>query len=124
MRLNRSIQLYPDSGTVHAYWRCHNRDFYLNDQPIKNMYFQCIERDLEYRKQKNVQINAFCIMGNHFHMATTYKNGSASLSNFMRYTHGLFDAQYNKTSDRSGSVAEGRPKTPLLQEQYSKFRFQ
>jgi putative transposase len=55
-------------------------------------------------------------MGNHFHMATTYKNGSASLSNFMRYTHGLFGAQYNKTSDRSGSVAEGRPKTPLIQD--------
>jgi hypothetical protein len=55
-------------------------------------------------------------MGNHFHMATTYKNGSASLSNFMRYTHGLFGAQYNKTSNRSGSVAEGRPKTPLIQE--------
>jgi putative transposase len=61
-------------------------------------------------------------MGNHFHQAITYTGGSNNLSKFMRYAHGLFGARYNRTKDRSGKVAEGRPKTPRVQNDYHAMR--
>jgi putative transposase len=48
-------------------------------------------------------------------MEVSYEDGSANLSNYMRYTHGIFGARYNCATQRSGKVAQGRPKTPLIQ---------
>lgn len=77
---------------------------------------KCMEESLQYQNQgENLAIHAFCVMGNHFHQSISYRNGSAKLSKFMRYCHGLFGARYNKIMNRSGKVAEGRPKTPRLQ---------
>jgi putative transposase len=71
---------------------------------------------MDYKKQhKNTKIHAFCAMGNHFHQATSYTNGSAHLSNYMRYTHGIFGLRYNQRNSRCGKVAQSRPKTPLIQ---------
>jgi putative transposase len=61
-------------------------------------------------------------MNNHFHQSVTYSNGSGSLSRFMRYAHGLFGARYNRGKGRSGKVAEGRPKTPRVQNDYHAMR--
>lgn len=110
---------------MHLYWRCHNREFYLKDHNVKDLYMKCIKDGLEYKDQgENCLVHAFCAMGNHFHLSVTYKNGSKSLSNFMRYTHGIFGARYNRKNDRSGKVAEGRPKTPRVQDDYHAMRLQ
>jgi hypothetical protein len=63
-------------------------------------------------------------MDNHYHQSVTYKNGSQNLSSFMRYAHGLFGARYNRGNSRSGKVAEGRPKTPRVQNEYHAMRLQ
>ncbi len=120
MRIKRSLQLWPESATVHLFWRCHNREDYLRDDSFKMLYMKCLEDALEYKNQKdNCMIYAFCSMSNHFHQSVHYKNGSSKLSNFMRYAHGLFGARYNRANKRSGKVAEGRPKTPLIQNESS-----
>lgn len=83
----------------------------------------CIEKALKYKKQgDNIQIHAYCVMNNHFHQSVTYTNGSENLSRFMRYSHGIFGARYNKQKSRSGKVAEGRPKTPRVQNDYHAMR--
>lgn len=117
MRIKRSLLLWPLSSTVHLYWRCHNREFYLQDTDIKSLYMNSVERALKYKNQgDHCKIHAFCAMGNHFHQSTSYSNGSQNLSNFMRYANSVFGASYNRTKKRSGKVAEGRPKTPLIQD--------
>jgi putative transposase len=95
----------------------------LQDNSAKDLYMKCIDDALEYKKQgENCQIHAYCVMNNHFHQSVSYKNGSASLSRFMRYAHGLFGARYNRGKGRSGKVAEGRPKTPRVQNDYHAMR--
>lgn len=117
MRIKRSIQLSPLNGTVHLYWRCHNGEFYLQNQDVKALYMGCLEEALKYKDQyKNCKIHAFCLMSNHGHQAVSYENASSNLSNFMRYSNSLFGARYNRVNKRSGKVAEGRPKTPLIQD--------
>lgn len=116
MRIKRSLQLWPLNATVHLYWKCHNKEFYLEEANVKDLYMECLEEALKYKDQyKNCKIHAFCAMGNHFHQSTSYSGGSTYLSNFTRYAHGLFGARYNRKNRRSGKVAEGRPKTPLIQ---------
>lgn len=116
MRISRSIQLSPISGTVHLYWRCHNKEYYLEKPSNKNLYLQSIEKSLNYKDHNtNCKIHSFCIMSNHFHQSLTYYNGSENLSNHMRYAHSVFGSNYNRLHKRSGKVAEGRPKTPLIQ---------
>lgn len=123
MRIKRSLQLWPESANVHLYWRCHNREFYLQDNNAKDLYMRCIDESLEYKKQgENCHIHAYCVMDNHFHQSVTYLNGSGHLSRFMRYAHGLFGARYNRNKGRSGKVAEGRPKTPRVQNDYHAMR--
>lgn len=117
MRIKRSLQLWPDSANTHMYWRCHNKEKYLESDEIKTLYMKCLEESLEFKKQKDYcKIYAFCSMSNHFHLSIRYKISSIKLSNFMRHSHGLFGARYNRAQKRSGKVAEGRPKTSLIQE--------
>lgn len=54
-------------------------------------------------------------MDNHFHSLMNYTQESSKLSNFLRQAHSLFGARYNKIHNRSGKVAEGRPKTSLIE---------
>ncbi|MEY4615407.1 MAG: hypothetical protein RJB66_367 [Pseudomonadota bacterium] len=83
----------------------------------------CLEKGLEHRpsthltklKQK-CKIHAYCAMSNHFHQVASYRDGSTHLSLFMRQAHALFGIKYNRAKRRSGKVAEGRPKTPLIQD--------
>lgn len=117
MRIKRSQQLWPLNGTVHLYWRCHNKEFYLKDDRNKSLYMNCLAEALKYKDTyRNCKIHAFCAMGNHFHQSASYTDGSENLSNFMRYAHSLFGIRYNRCIGRSGKVAEGRPKTPLIQD--------
>lgn len=122
MRINRSTQLWPLNGKVHLYWRCHNKEFYLQNNFFKELYFDCLERGLEHKPswltsklKEKCKIQAFCAMGNHFHQIAAYSEGSQNLSLLMRQQHALFGIRYNRANKRSGKVAEGRPKTPLLQ---------
>jgi hypothetical protein len=40
----------------------------------------------------------------------------------MRYSHGLFGQRYNRIKNRTGQVADGRPKTPLIQNEKHQIR--
>lgn len=117
MRLSRTIQLTPEAATVHMYWRCHNKEYYLNTIKNKNLYMSCIFETMNRRQyNENVKIYSYCVMGNHYHQSTAYYGGSHNLSSYMRAAHSLFGIRYNKSCLRSGKVAESRPKTTLIQD--------
>ncbi len=113
MRISRSHQLYLPSAAVHFMWRCHNKEHYLRSLMIKALYMLAVRESL--KKNKNVFIHAYCVMDNHYHQSVSYDETSEYLSNYMRYAHSLFGSRYNKLSQRSGKVAESRPKTCLIE---------
>ena len=53
-------------------------------------------------------------MSNHVHQQMSYQNGATKLSHFMRVAHGTFGMRFNRAFNRSGKVANDRPKTPLI----------
>lgn len=120
MKLSRSIILNEDSGLVHAFWRCHNKEFYFDNQNNRNLYMSCLNETIQLKNttyQGKIKFYAFCVMNNHFHKLVSYENGSQHLSNLMRRCNGKFGLIYNMRHNRSGKVAESRPKTSLIQNQ-------
>ena len=116
MRIPRSVQLYEDFNYVHLYWRCHNKEFYLANNKEKDLYLSSLKKAQKaYKEKGTVKPYAFCVMDNHFHQVTSYDDGSKNLSDYMRVAHSDFGREYNKLHNRSGKVAEGRPKTPPIE---------
>lgn len=116
MRIPRSLQLAEPNGFVHKFWRCHNREHYLSSDSIKELYLNCAKEALEKDSiHEHIKIHAYCAMDNHFHKIIQFLDSSAWLSSFMRRSHSQFGRLYNNIKNRSGKVAEGRPKTPLIQ---------
>ena len=55
-------------------------------------------------------------MNNHSHMLIDYWETSEDLSQFMRLSHSRFGFTYNRLHNKSGKVANERPKTPLIED--------
>lgn len=123
MRIPRRLQLMDKSGSVHKYWKCHNNDFLLDNDKFKDLYLNCSIEALQHKKiNKKVLMNAYSIMDNHAHMGLYYEDSSEHLSNYMRISHSKFGYQFNKISNRSGKVANERPKTPYVENDESLIR--
>lgn len=118
MRRPRSTLLFLECANVHLFWRAHNKEHYLSSCEVKEMYLRACHEELEKINRDGVKIRilGFCLMNNHVHLVVYYCEGSHHLSNYMRNAHGRFGARFNKRFKRSGKVAEGRPKTPLVQD--------
>jgi putative transposase len=117
MRIPRRLQLSIPNGFVHKYWRCHNKEYYLAQNAFKALYLQCLKDTLKKSFFKeHIKVSAYCAMDNHFHQVIQYLHSFTWLSDFMRQAHSQFGRAYNKIHKRSGKVAEGRPKTPLIQD--------
>ncbi|MAE74539.1 MAG: hypothetical protein CL675_10620, partial [Bdellovibrionaceae bacterium] len=116
MRLPRSAQLFYDSGSVHKFWRCHNKSYLLESSAIKYVYMDCTKYALEHDSvDGQVQLTSYCLMSNHVHMGMDYADSSSYLSQFMRIAHAKFGRSFNRINKSSGKVANERPKTPLIE---------
>lgn len=125
MRYSRSQALPPTQGTVHKYWRCHNRAFLLQDNALKELYLKCTEIGLKHRNtDSKVLLHAFGVMSNHVHQVATYQEALRRLSAYMRVTHGVFGSRFNRRCGRTGAVVNERPKTSLVQNSEHAMRVQ
>lgn len=118
MRQSRTNILNDESGIVHTYWRCHNKENYFSLREPKALYMDCLTETLNLKQSsyfKKIKLHSFCVMKNHFHKLITYENGSHHLSNLLRRCNGKFGLIYNMKNNRSGKVAESRPKTALVE---------
>ncbi|MGE3975598.1 MAG: transposase [Bdellovibrionales bacterium] len=83
---------------------------------MKSLYLQSLKDALKtHNKESALEIHAYTCMDNHFHNLMNYLKESSKLSSFLRQAHALFGSRYNRIHKRSGKVAEGRPKTSLIE---------
>jgi putative transposase len=61
-----------------------------------------------------VDIIAYCLMGNHYHLLV--KTPNANLSDFMRQLNGVYTQIFNRRYKRDGSLFKGRYKANVVQE--------
>ena len=115
MRISRYEILSQPTGTVHVFWKCHNSEYLLERSGAKKLFFQSLIFGLKHRGSgDSVKLRTFCLMSNHVHQQMSYENGAAKLSHVMRVAHSAFGMRFNRAFNRSGKVANERPKTPLI----------
>ena len=68
----------------------------------------------ECRKLFNINIYAYCLMGNHYHILLSTPD--SNLSRVMRHLNGVYTQKYNRLMKRDGSLFRGRYQAKLVDE--------
>ena len=79
-----------------------------------NMHHNNINILKEYKEKYDVQIYAYCIMSNHFHLLI--KADLEELASFMAKILAIYAIYYNKIHQRIGYVFEGRYKSQCIED--------
>ncbi|NLV21923.1 MAG: transposase [Syntrophomonadaceae bacterium] len=104
---------YP-GAIYHVYHRGNNRESILSRDQDKNFLLEQIRR---VANDFNLEVFAYVIMRNHFHMEV--RAGEVPLSTVMHRLNAKYSRYYNQEYNRSGHVFEGRYKAiPIEDEAY------
>ena len=68
---------------------------------------------LEIHNRYQVEIHAYCLMGNHYHLFI--RTPLANLSRAMRHLNGIYTQRYNQGMHRDGPIFRGRYKSILVE---------
>jgi REP-associated tyrosine transposase len=98
-------------STFHVTWQCHNRDWLLDSDWAKRLYYNLL---LKYKDCYRVRIYSYCFMSSHPHL-TGYCDDKNLLSDFFRTVNSLFARIYNKSRRRKGQVVMDRFKSPRIE---------
>lgn len=76
-------------------------------------YYQAFLQGLEEANQRfGLDIQAYCLMGNHYHLLVKTPRGN--LSRCMRHVNGLYTQRYNRLKRTDGPLFRGRYKAILV----------
>ncbi len=103
--------ILSDRSTFHVTWQCHNKDWLLESDWAKRLYYNLL---LRFKERYRVQIYSFCFMSSHPHL-TGFCESKKFLSDFFRIVNSLFARKYNKRVKRRGQVVMDRFKSPVIQ---------
>lgn len=107
----RNMILFEAPTTIHFIWRCHNRDFLLKDNDIKQRYLDLLA---DNKQRYGIEIYGYAIMDNHFH-AVLRLPGRTHWQNFSRTVNSQLAMSINKKYRRQGQVIMDRPRTIILE---------
>ncbi len=127
--LNRGVdkrKIFLDEGD---YFRFIHDLFEFNDEnpafnigynfiKNKNKYIDVGRQYIENRRARKllVEILAFCLMPNHFHLLLRPKN-DASIAEFMKKINGGYAKYFNNKYKRTGALFQGKYKSIPIQEE-------
>lgn len=93
-----------NSNFIHLIVQGINQEFIFSNDNLKSIYKSLIKKSLE---SYNIEILAYCIMGNHAHFLVFFENFK-ELSEMMRAVNTSYAMKYNKTNHRKGYVFRDR----------------
>lgn len=103
-------QILPDNSYSHVFFRCHNRQFFLKHNHVKNFLILLWAK---YKKKYGIEIYEFIIMDNHAHLLLR-AHSTEQLGNFMRTVNSQLARYINRTFDRDSQAVRERYKSPLI----------
>lgn len=112
----RSARIIFPGYLYHVTQRGNNKQFIFNSDEDYILYLKYIEK---YRQKSQVDIFAYCLMGNHVHFIVRpcSKDGLAKM---FQLTHMRYAKYFQKKTDSSGHVWQGRFYSCLLCDQHLK----
>lgn len=102
--------IITDNSYFHVTWQCHNRDWLLQHDWAKQIYYDLL---LKYKDKYKITIYAYCFMSNHPHLLGHCEDKTL-FSDFFRIVNSQFAKTYNLKMNRRGQVVMDRFKSPRI----------
>jgi len=97
-----------------AWYHVMNRGLEKRNIFNTNEHYECFLNLLkDTSRNYNVEIHAFCLMTNHYHLLI--RTPSSNLNKAMRQINGIYTQRYNKLISRDGPLFRGRYKAILIE---------
>lgn len=91
------------SGVYHIMWRGVNRQEIFHDDEDCNRFLDIL---VKYKTESELEIYAWCLMGNHVHLLI--REGNETISNTMKRMGVSYASYYNWKYDTTGHLFQGR----------------
>ena len=107
----------PPRSVFHLMWRMIEGKFFLQTTRMKQAYVNAL---VNARKKAGgmAQLHSLCIMDNHVHMIGALTQDHHPMSHWLQAAHTSVAKLINKTRNRQGPVAIGRPKNTLTEDDH------
>lgn len=73
-----------------------------------------LETLIECERMFNIEVHAYCLMGNHYHLLL--RTPDSNLSRAMRHLNGVYTQKFNRMVKTDGPLFRGRYKSQLIEE--------
>jgi putative transposase len=105
----RPLRIEFANAWYHVMNRGANRQEIFKSNSDRNLFLSILS---EISDRFNIEIHAFCLMGNHYHLLVKTPHGN--LSRAMRHLDGVYTQRYNRLMHRDGPLFRGRYKAILV----------
>ncbi len=102
--------IVEDNCTVHITWQAHNKDWFLEEESMKQVYYDLL---LKYKVKYCIKVYSYSFMSSHPHLTVSCET-KENLSAFFRVVNSVFALTYNRAHNRRGQVIMDRFKSPRI----------
>lgn len=107
--MSRPLRILYENAYYHVMNRGAGRQTIFHDDTDYEVFLNTLD---EAQRQFGIEIHAYCLMGNHYHLLI--KTPRANLSRVMRHINGLYTQRYNRLKKTDGALFRGRYKAILV----------
>ncbi len=105
----RPLRIQYENATYHIMNRGRGRQVVFPGPEYNQAFLQCLE---EANIRFSAEIQAYCLMANHYHLLLTTPRGN--LSRIMRHIDGVYTQRHNRLKNTDGALFRGRYKAILI----------
>jgi putative transposase len=107
--MTRPLRIEYEDAYYHVMNRGRDRQCIFPDANYYDDFLACID---EAHKRFGIEIHAYCLMGNHYHLLIKTPRGNLSRS--MRHIDGVYTQRHNRRNHTDGSLFRGRYKSIVI----------
>ncbi|OGT65163.1 MAG: hypothetical protein A3J38_01180 [Gammaproteobacteria bacterium RIFCSPHIGHO2_12_FULL_45_9] len=107
----RPLRIEYENAWYHVMNRGINHQTIFSSDSHRELFLSLLE---DTTKQYNLEIHAYCLMTNHYHILV--RTPLANLSRCMRHLDGVYTQRYNHSVKRDGPLFRGRYKAIIVEE--------
>jgi len=107
--MSRPLRIEYENAYYHVVNRGRGRRLIYPDTPYYQDYLQCLA---EVNSRFGVEVHAYCLMGNHYHLLL--KTPQGNLSRAMRHIDGVYTQRHNRRKKTDGPLFRGRYKAIVI----------
>lgn len=105
----RPLRIEFENAWYHVMNRGANQQTIFESDFHRNLFFELLE---EIVARFNIEIHAYCLMNNHYHLLI--KTPNANLGRAMKHLDALYTQRFNRATHRDGPLFRGRYKAILV----------